>query len=306
MKRIILASILLVSCVIMPRPAHAASQTPAPLALGVSPAINELVVERGKPAAMRITVTNVTNESMPVRALTERLVPLEPIDPGHSALFNASDWLHIDQPDFILQPKQGRDVRITVTPPPNAEPGGHYSTVYFTPLSQLDPQKGSTLYLGSKVGTLLLLVVKGDIIQKASITALDAPLVAQQGPATLSVNLHNSGNVHLTPHGHIMIVDMWGREVRRLPLPPTLLLPKTQKSIPLQWDTRGQFGMFRAQAIVTYGSAQITLASPTRAFLAGPWLYAGATIIALTLIGILIWKTKGRWRRAINALRQSK
>lgn len=272
------------------------------LAIGVTPAIRELAVEPGKPTSFKVTVSNITRAPVPVKSTASALVPFEDIQDQDKSMFDASGWFKVTEPAFILQPKQTREVAVTVLAPNGAEPGGHYATLFFQPLVPAQSASANTAYLGSKVGVLMLLVVKGNIERQLSLQDINVPLVQQTGPVDLNVPIKNSGTVHLMPTGNIEITDITGRRIDTIALPPTLVLPKTTKLLTVPWDNKGRIGVFKAKVTAVYGPTHTKMSAGSRGFWIVPWFWGGIIIFLLTAGGFVAWRTRGRWRRAVHAL----
>lgn len=279
----------------------AQSAQKAQLALGVSPAITELVLEPGRPKKLTVTVTNIADVALPVKASSAGLQPQEEVADEDRAPLDASKWIQAAEPEFILHPRQQKAIDIIVTPPANAEPGGHYATIFFQPLVPAEAAKNNAALIGSKVGVLALLIVKGDIREAASLD-LDAPLFSEHGPAELSLHIKNSGNVHFMPAGSVEIRDVRGDFVDTVPLPPTLVLPKTTKTIAIKWNNKKRTGYFSAQASVKYGAPQTSLISETRSLWIFPGLKLAVLLVLAGVAGLIFWRTRGRRRRALAAL----
>lgn len=271
------------------------------LALGVSPAITELVLEPGQPKKFIVTVTNVTDTPLPIKASATSFQLQEEVADKDRAIFDASKWIQAAEPEFILYPRQQKAIGITVTPPTKAEPGGHYATVFFQPLVPTEAVKSNVAPIGSKVGVLALFVVKG-AIREAARVSLDVPLFSQHGPAGLRLHIENPGNVHFIPAGSVEIRNIWGGFVDTIPLPPTLILPKTTKTIPIKWDNKRRIGYYSAQAVIKYGTQQTLLTSGSRGFGIFPWLTLMIFFLSIGIVGFVLWYRWGRWRRALSAL----
>jgi hypothetical protein len=218
------------------------------------------------------------------------------------AQFDASKWVRIAEPDFILHPRQQKTINLTIMPPANAEPGGHYTTIFFQPLVSAEMVKSNAVFIGSKVGVQTLLIVKGDVQQAATISNLEVPLFNQQGPADIRVHVKNSGNVHIMPTGSIEIRDIWGKHVDTIPLPSTLVLPRTTKTTPVRWDNKERTGYFLAEVHATYGAQHTPLQSKATGFWIFPWLNVVVLLLIAGLAGFIFWRTRGRWRRALSTL----
>src|SRR5690606_20974594 len=84
--------------------------------------------------------------------------------------FSLAKWVKFRQDTYTLRSGQEAQVAYTITVPQNAEPGGHYASVY----GQLTPDasaigSGSGAVLGQKIGALVLLRVAGDVKEDATI-----------------------------------------------------------------------------------------------------------------------------------------
>ncbi len=280
-------------------PAHA--QQAGQLSLGVAPAITELVLEPGQPKSITITVDNLTNEPLPITATATSLTPFEQVADKDRAIFDASKWIRVTEPDFILQAHQKKQVAITVTPPLNAEPGGHYATLFFQPLEPERPRDDNAAYVGAKVGVLGLFIINGDLQERMSIHSLNAHTLNQDGPVEFELQLQNTGNVHSIPTGQIKIVDIFGNIVETVPIPLTIVLPKTTKNVPLTWDNKKRLGYYTAQLEIRYGEQKTSLVQTT-SLLILPWLNTIGLVIVVGASGFTVWRARGRWGKAFRAL----
>jgi hypothetical protein len=294
-------AIAVLFCIFFSSPAAAQPAKQSQIALGVSPAIAELVLEPGQPKKFVITVTNIIDVALPVKVTAASLQLQEEVADEHRALFDASKWIQVAEPEFILYPRQQKTISITATSPVNTEPGGHYATIFFQPLVPAEAVKNNTALIGSKVGALTLFVVRGAIEEAADVN-LDAPLFSQHGPVELSLHIKNPGNVHFMPTGSVKIRNREGVVVATVPLPPTLVLPKTTKTIPIKWDNKKQIGYFSAQASVRYGARQTSLSDGSVGFWILPWLRFVTLLLLAGLLAFVFWRTGGRRRRALSAL----
>jgi hypothetical protein len=272
-------------------------------ALAVSPAIFEHVLEPGVPKPVKLRVTNLTNFPLPISGTVKSFVALEEIeDPAKQALYDASKWFAITEPDFILQPKQTREVSLTIVPPPDSEPGGHYATVYFQPLLPAGALTPSTAYLSARVGSLAFLIMPGELDEK-----LAAPNFSTQGwhnssPVGFELKLENTGNVHLAPNGVVQIKSMFGKKIGEAELQPGVILPGTQKVFASTWDKPLSFGRYTAEVELTYGTEQKTLRVEQAVFWIIPWTIVALLIIAIPMLLIAV-RTRGRWKLAWKILR---
>jgi hypothetical protein len=126
-----------------------------------------------------------------------------------------STWLQIETGPIVIESGQRAEVPVTINAPADASPGGHYASLFF---SSSPPQEGQ-VRISSKVGTLILAEVAGDISEKGSIvefgTAGNKSSFTRL-PITFFARFQNSGNIHERPTGTIVITNMFGREVAKV------------------------------------------------------------------------------------------
>jgi len=235
-----------------------------------------------------------------VRNLTAQSTGAKEVE---SSRLDASQWFTIDEPDFILQPDQTRTVQGTIKPPTNASPGGHYATIFFQPLVPQEALSPSTAYVSARVGALAFLIVRGDIVQKASLEGgLRAPSMTRHGPVDFAFTVHNAGNVHLMPSGKLVVYDWHGKQVDTLTIPARIVLPDASKEYSLHWQPPSPLGKYHAMLSLSYSTERTGLSAGVSVWVV-PWL---ELLVGTILLPAVLWftvKTRRRWRRAWHALR---
>ena len=266
--------------------------------LGVSPAIIEEVLAPGEEKKTGVWVLNITDFPLPIKANQENFTVQADLLRGAGQTFNASSWLRINPQNFILSTYEQKKIEIVINVPPNAEPGGHYATVYFQPLVSASNIRSQTTYLSAKIGVLMFLTVKGEIIEQANFQDFKTDSFSQFGPIDFSLSFQNRGNVHLLPSGEVVIKNFGDKEIGKAPFNQQIILPKTEKKIKMQWDKKFLLGRFSAQAYVSYGSANVKLKSEPIIFWVIPWL----PLFLLTAAIVLCIVVRKRLKAAIKIL----
>jgi len=244
-------------------------------ALGVAPAITELILTPGKKNQSVISVSNITNFPLPVKGNVKSFIGFDQKvtdEVFNQEIFDASAWIKIEPADFILQPREKKEIKLIVSPPLKAEPGGHYATVYFQPLLPVEVLSPQTAYLTARVGVLTFLVVKGEIQEKAFLS--DPPKIPfrQFGPVDFKIPFSNEGNIHLNPTGEVLIKSIFNKEVAKLSLSANkIILPKTTRDLEFNWEKRFLLGKYRAQINILYGTEHQKLTQEL-VFWVIPWL----------------------------------
>lgn len=303
-KTLVFGLVALFGAVLLAPGMHAAEAPTSKSALAVSPAILEHVLEPGKPVSFTVQVNNITNFPLPVKAMVRDFtVQFTELEKTERERLDASKWFKIEEPDFILQPNQTRTVKGVILPPPEAEPGGHYATVYFQPLIPHEALSPSTAYMNSQVGVLAFLIVKGDIEQSAEYAkGLTAPGLVQSGPVEFSFSIRNTGNVHLMPAGKLNVYDWRGSLAGQIALPAGVILPNANKEYTLTWDGARLPGQYRAELEVSYGNNNTQLQKISVVVWVMPWMAISFGVVIIIGAAIFVAKTRHRWRKAWRTL----
>ncbi|MFA6475037.1 MAG: hypothetical protein WCV88_02420 [Patescibacteria group bacterium] len=240
-------------------------------------------------------------------------------------LTDVATWIQVEPGPFVLQPKERRSVPFIINPPAEADPGGHYAIIFFSnnPPQIKEPGK---VKIGSKLGTLILSNVAGDITEAGSIDSfltVDKSVYFNYLPVQLQLTFNNTGNVHIRPSGTITIQNIFGKTVKTLDINTvgSATLPKTARSYQTVWEKApvlhttnnwlGQFweelknekdnfafGKYTASASLVAGQDNQITKQAVVSFWVIPWrlliiFCVGAIIILLGLIRMI--KGYNRW-----------
>lgn len=206
----------------------------------------------------------------------------------------ASSWIQVSPSSLTLKPGETKNLTLTVLPPKNALPGGHYAAVVYTPDSgSMYSAAGTGASVQTNVGTLVYVTVPGDINQSATIQSFTAPKFSEFGPVDFKATVKNSSDIHIQPVGSITIKNWLGGQTAKLPLTETNIFPYTTRNYENTLDKKWLFGRYQATMQAVYGTAGGVITA-TVFFWVIPWrlliLAAAAIGIAITLV--LIFKNK--------------
>ena len=109
------------------------------LGMAVSPQIFELDFFLGESTTQKIKIRNTSEVAMPINIIVTNFSAAE--DSGEMLFdesagdisIDSSQWLEIENTNFILDPGERKDIHFSINVPENAEPGGHYVVVLFEP-----------------------------------------------------------------------------------------------------------------------------------------------------------------------------
>ena len=214
-------------------------------------------------------------------------------------------WFKV-QDSVAVDPATTEEIPYTITAPIDAEPGGHYASVFFstTPPSVNDD---SGVGIEAKTGIIFLVKISGDIVEDANIESFTSNQKAfSHLPAMMSLRIRNNGNVHFRPQGTLEIRNMWGGIVARLPANPTngAVLPNSIRRINTWWAksndiAEGGFmagltnewrnfalGKYTATVNAKYGSQNTPFEAKTVSFWVIPWRM-GLILLILLIVFVL-------------------
>ncbi|MFA5413205.1 MAG: hypothetical protein WC348_01550 [Patescibacteria group bacterium] len=287
-------------------------------AITVSPPIIEFDARPGDVIVDTIKLYNETTEAQTLngavqtfKALNETGAPSF-LPPEQST--DLATWLKLDESAVTLKADERKDILFSINVPVDAEPGGHYAGILWTPAGTTTLE-GSGVGITVKTGTLILVRVAGDITETGRLISFTADKTSYNYlPANFSVRFENLGNVHLKPVGTIEISNLLGRKVTSLPINGDLsnVLPDSIRKFDATWQKTEEplgasewqrerenfaWGKYTATLNLDYGvEGQKTTASLV--FWVFPWrvtlfyLAIALVIIILIIIGI---KSYNKW-----------
>lgn len=109
--------------------------------ISISPLKFEYSLEAGKETSGIVKVTNDTGKPITLYTSKEDFVAgddsgtpsfVKPQNQG-SDEFSLSSWISVEDKNLTLANGETREVRFSIKAPANAEPGGHYGAIFFSP-----------------------------------------------------------------------------------------------------------------------------------------------------------------------------
>jgi hypothetical protein len=299
MKKLLL--ILLVTIFYLnPKPALAAEQS-----LRVSPVIINITLSPGKTYTHEVTVENLTNTPLPLRAsLNDFLTSGE----EGGFVFEETQtnpllsWIKLNETQFILNPKEKRTLQMTITTPRSIPLGGYYGVLFFEPVTQ-NPSLQATR-VSSKIGVLMLanVGVTDPNATKAEIVDFSTDLVDKDGSLPLMLRAKNISLNFFTAKPILTISPLIqiGNQSKEIILEDKIIFPGQIR----RWTEQTSIedlspNIYKAHMAVATGNGQSV--STERYFLVFPFTKTLLVIGALILILFFIIK-RNRLRQALRAL----
>lgn len=282
-------------------------------ALTIVPPSLEYAAKPGETINAKIKLFNEESETITVFASVANFTAKgergEPDFQFEATPTGAASWVEPPAGAVTVKPNDRIELPVTIKVPNNAEPGGHYVSVFFGTDPSLKPENGGQVTVRSLLGTLVILRVEGTVRESATVagfTAGDGKTLTKL-PATFTLRIRNSGNVHVRPQGEVVIKNLFGGETARLSLNETngAALPDSVRAYDVIWkkieekQKTGNFfqelgyqwrnfalGPYTATASVTYGANKQNLVATTKINVI-PWqllLVSGLIVVIVVLV----------------------
>lgn len=177
--------------------------------------------------------------------------------------------------------------------PDNANPGGKYFAVFFEPETSIpsstdtDAKREEVSTVAIRIAGLVYLKVSGPISEGASVTKFSAPGFLEYGPVTITTEIKNAGDYHITPKGQITIKNMFGKVVAGQDLEKINVFPGSSRIFTNKLGTKWMIGKFTANLDADYGESGKTLVA-TVPFWVFPWKVATVIVLGIAIVIIII------------------
>ncbi len=197
----------------------------------LTPPKHEFNADPGELIKNSITITNKDTKPLILNAEVKDFVASgetgKPtfIDPKENkSNISLGKWVTVNNNETVtIEAGKKVEIPFTIQVPEDAEPGGKYGTIFFSP-----PSAGGQVAVVQKIGSLLLVRVSGEIKEEGTLSVFgtyDPEIKGEElesssqdtfyekPPVNFSVRFQNTGNVHLKPQGQIEIYNMFGQQV---------------------------------------------------------------------------------------------
>lgn len=209
----------------------------------VGPGRTEIQVKPGETVTRLITLTNRISANRTFEFIVEDIAGG---DDGASIKllgesrgpYTLKDYISFPANRITLGLGERAQIPVTISIPPDAEPGGKYGSVLITTVQDdgTDGTEGAPATRSpiiARIGTLFFITVPGDIEtagETKSFSLVGAPWWYEKGPIPFGIAFENTGSIHLNPYGELRITNMFGEEVGYMELDPWFVLPKSMRT----------------------------------------------------------------------------
>ncbi|MBP7821257.1 hypothetical protein KA043_04120 [Candidatus Saccharibacteria bacterium] len=266
----------------------------------VSPVREEKTIEKGSSIVTKIFVENTTSEPIETKAVVNNFLaegesgqPKIDLD-NKLEISNDFKKLVAPIPNFTLEPKQKKEIPVTISVPSNSSPGGYYGAIRFMPTSVAD--NDARISLSASVGTIFLIEVPGNLSERLVLEELAVANAGRKGILFINpsdemstiVRLKNDGNIHSKPFGKITITKgsktVEEFEFNALDKGSGNILPNQIRQFEDKLKNDKWFGKYKVTANISYGDGGDVITA-SKSFWAIPsWL---AVLVALGFAAIV-------------------
>ena len=274
--------------------------------VSISPTLFELSAKPGDALENSFKVINtsdiIQDYEMEIKPFVGNELGQAKIVPDDDSTYFLKNWVKISPQLFTLTPKQTQVVTFTITVPADAEPGGQYGSILASLVNKSEVS-GTGAVVRSKVGTLVLVAVAGDISYSASIK--DFSVVKkrfEKSPITFNTRIHNNSTVHIKPKGFITLTDIFGRTAGSIAFDQKNIFPKSDRLITQTYDQPLKVGRYVATLNLLYGETSDQLSARLVFYVFPVWLI----ILIVVLLVLILFIFIDRRRLLIDRKRQQR
>jgi hypothetical protein len=228
-KYVKVLSLLLVIFLFIIPPKHANAATPTTQltetvpaqSLKVSPIINDLQLQSGKPTSFTLTVQNLSSNPVGIHVTISGY----DVTSGASVLDQKPSqmisWTSLSKQDVLIAPYDEKQLTVTITPPAHLPPSGYYETIFLTPIIHQELLPNSPIVL-SRVGVLVLGTIGtldySALAKKVSVSNFSPnSTLLNNFPKVISFTVNNHYFTHFDAKPFLTITPLFGK-------PQTILL----------------------------------------------------------------------------------
>lgn len=272
--------------------------------VSVSPALFELNAKPGDILENSMKVINTGNAiqdfEMEIRPFVGNELGQAKIVADDDSIYFLKSWVKMEPTQFTLAPLQTQVVKFTINVPLNAEPGGQYGTILASLVNESEVS-GTGAVVRSKVGTLILVAVAGDINYSAYIGEFSTNKKRfERSPITFKTNIHNNSTVHIKPKGFITLTNVFGRKTGQIDFDQKNIFPNSDRVATQSYDLPLPVGRYIASLNLIYGEGAGQLNAQLIFYVFPIWLII--LLIVLLILFILFIIYRRRQKRKFAAL----
>lgn len=263
----------------------------------VGPGKFDIFLSPGESQTVELLITNRTGVRKEFVISAEDMVGSRDIETPTVLLgedrgpYTLRDFISVEADRFLIEPGERVTVPVTITLPLDAEPGGRYGSVLVETASQtVDGQRTAAAAIVSRIAVLFFVTTPGELDVSGALvdfTTVPDRHLFSNSPITFGLLYENTGSVHTTPAGSIIISNMFGQTVGSIDIEPWFSLPQSLRLREVVWQREALLGRYTASAEVSRGYSNET-DTLMLTFWVIDWLILGAILLSLIFVFSLL------------------
>lgn len=263
----------------------------------IGPGKVELTIKPGQTVTKMISVTNRISEDRTFELIVEDMSGSA--DPSQAVVllgdqngpYSLRDYFSFPDKNFTLKLGERAQIPVSITMPPNAEPGGYYGAVLVTTVqSNVEEGQNVNTPVIARVGTLFFITVPGEFEKQGvmtDFTTIPKKFLFTKGPINLGILFENTGSIHLGPYGEVKVQNLFGEEVGFVEIEPWFVLPKSMRLRELTWDRELLLGRYTITANINRGYDDIVDTKVIHVWVL-PWQFLLGVFLTIFILFIVI------------------
>ena len=271
----------------------------------VGPGRFDVRLAPGESVTEEITVANRMGREALFRLVTEDITASENPEGGVVTLgddmgpYTLRDFISVAHDEFILEHGMRARIPVTISLPPDAEPGGRYGSLITSITTSPGDINGTSgaqpgSVIESRIATLIFVTTPGEINRQSVLNSFNTENNARfighsnirqsDSAVPFVLTVENSGSVHTLPYGVITITNLLGETVATHVIQPFYVMPDSLRSRIISVPVREfMIGRYTATLELNRGYDDI-VDTKTVAFYVIPWM-----IVLLVFLGLFVF-----------------
>lgn len=172
--------------------------------------------------------------------------------------YSLRDYISFPTESVTLDLNTRATIPVTISMPPDAEPGGYYGAVLVSTF-EASPEGsggGARSPMIARVGTLFFITVPGETDiegELIDVSTTNDQVWYQSGPVDFNILFENRGSIHLNPYGEVRVTNLLGDEIGFVKLDPWFVLPKSLRVREVTWDREFLLGRYNFTVQINRG-----------------------------------------------------
>lgn len=264
----------------------------------VEPGKTEIFINPGGTVTKSITITNRIGKTVKFKLTTEDMIGTNDSESPIKLLgdevgpYSIKSFIKLEISEFSLDLGEKITIPVTISIPLDAEPRGYYGAVIISNEPEVLGEGQSNQVEGqarlvSRIGSLFFLRINGEGKEAGSLE--DFKIIGpsksfyEKRPSGFEIAFKNTGNVHLVPHGKIIIKNILGESVGEIPVDAYFSLPDSIRYREVLWGAGMGLGRYTAHLSLYPGFGN-TNEETSIAFWIIPWKILLATFVGLVIL----------------------